>query len=298
MKTKKELIQAYKKANKLRREKIAINNGFRTGDEYLASLQGKSSSGTKKKTVKKAKVQKEPQQMLDYVIAFDSTGSMYSYLKNVKDHVTKLIPEMFSKGIDLKMKIVVFGDYCDMVNSQDFGIAYQESSFTDNQQDLIEFVRRSETTSGGDSDEFYEMVIHKIVGETPWRKGSVKSVLFIADAEPHTVGYRHRNVPFPKNTNILDWEEEAQRAGSFGIAFDTLSIHGDMYSWYEKLSKITGGVYMPFKSAKNTNQVMKAAAFVRGSKSSKTEFRAMYHTAEVSGDEELIGTYKSLSTLL
>lgn len=41
-----------------------------------------------------------------------------------------------------------------------------------------------ENTYGGDSDEFYELVIKKIVEETNWREGSIKAVLLIADASP------------------------------------------------------------------------------------------------------------------
>lgn len=301
MKTKNELIEAYKKANKLRREKIAINNGFRTGDEYLKSLlqSGKAiiPNKPKKKSPRPAKVQEE-RQMLDYVIAFDSTGSMGSYIAQVKEHVNSIIPEMFSQGIDLKMKIVVFGDYCDMINRQTFGRAYQESHFTDNQKDLIKFVNNAKNTGGGDSEEFYELVIQKIINETPWRAGSIKSVLFIADDNPHKVGYYHPNVDSANHKNTIDWKVEAKRAAAFGIAFDTLSIHGNRYPWYKELSKITGGVYMPFQSSGKTDKVMKAAAYVRGSTASKEAFTAMYHAATASGDEELIGTYKSLSTLL
>lgn len=33
--------------------------------------------------------------MLDMVIAFDTTGSMSSYIGAVKDHVTELVPKLF-----------------------------------------------------------------------------------------------------------------------------------------------------------------------------------------------------------
>ena len=33
--------------------------------------------------------------MLDMVIAFDTTGSMASYIKAVRDHVIDLIPKLF-----------------------------------------------------------------------------------------------------------------------------------------------------------------------------------------------------------
>jgi len=44
---------------------------------------------------------------------------------------------------------------------------------------------KAQNTSGGDGDEFYELVIKKIVEEMDWREGSTKAVLLIADANPH-----------------------------------------------------------------------------------------------------------------
>ena len=55
-----------------------------------------------------------------------------------------------------------------MDNAQEFGDAYQCLMPTDNENDLIKFVRETKNTSGGDGDEFYELVIKKTMEETPW----------------------------------------------------------------------------------------------------------------------------------
>lgn len=285
---KQKLIDAFKKSNKERRQKLAKKAGFSTPEAYLTSLQGKT------KTVKVKGSLKSKKEMLDYVVAFDTTGSMSSYISDVKKHVEKLIPEMFSQDIDLKMKIIAFGDYCDMTSEKVFGKAYQESQLTDNQNDLISFVRRAQSTGGGDGDEFYELVIKKITEETPWRDGAKKAVLFIADCNPHKVGYSYSSII--RNAQI-DWRQEAKKAAEQKIAFDTLSIHGDEYKWYKELSNITNGVYMPFKSSNKMSEVFKMSAYARGSAKSKTAFFAGASAAMASGDSELIGTYKSLSKL-
>lgn len=125
--------------------------------------------------------------MLDMVIAFDTTGSMNAYIEAVKLQVKELIPKLFKQNPDLRIGIVAFGDYCDMPSKDRFGKAYQVCGLTDNENRLIEFITKAQSTSGGDSDEFYELVIKKIVEETNWREGSTKAVLLIADAEPHKV---------------------------------------------------------------------------------------------------------------
>lgn len=289
-KTNEQLIADFKKSNKERREKIAKAAGFSTGDAYLASLSG-SKKPAKISPTKKTSKKKD---VLDYVVAFDTTGSMAAYINDVKKHVEKLIPEMFSKDMDLKMKIIAFGDYCDMTNKANFGKAYQESQFTNDENHLQNFVRTAQNTGGGDSDEFYELVIKKIVEETPWREGAKKTVLLIADCEPHKIGYSYSN--YVEN-NQIDWKEEAKKAAEKGISFDTLSILG--MPWYKELSSITNGVNMPFKSAEKMSEVVAASAYARGtSMKSRATFTAAYASAVNSGDTELIGTYKTLSTLL
>lgn len=294
-KTNEQRIADYNKSNKQRREKILKAAGFTNETDYLNFLKLVE---TKKKTPKKvAKVIiKEEKVKLDYVVAFDTTGSMHSYINAVKKHVEDLIPKMFSQDIDLRMKIVAFGDYCDMNrydNSNMYGNAYQESEFTDNAIKLINFVKGAKGTSGGDGEEFYELVIKKITEETPWREGSKRAVLFIADHEPHKPGYVYNGVKYS-----IDWRVEAKKAAEKNIAFDTLSIHGNTYKWYKELSEITGGVYMPFQTSSKMSAVVEASAYARGGAKSRSTFTTSYTAATVSGDDELVGVYKSLSKLM
>lgn len=145
---------------------------------------------------------------LDMVIAFDTTGSMASYIGAVRQEVAELIPRLFKDNEDLRLGIVAFGDYCDMENAQNFGNAYQCMPITNNENDLIKFVKESKDTSGGDGDEFYELVINKIVEETQWRDGSTRSILLIADAESHELGYTYSDYVVG---NQIDWRIEAKR---------------------------------------------------------------------------------------
>lgn len=127
----------------------------------------------------------------------------------------------------MRIGIVAFGDYCDMESSTKFGRAYQCLPLTNNEKEIINFINGAQNTGGGDGDEFYELVIKKITEETNWREDAVKSVLLIADAEPHRVGYSYGSIV---HNAQIDWREEAIKAAGLGISFDTLSIHG--YKWY------------------------------------------------------------------
>ena len=206
---------------------------------------------------------------LDMVIAFDTTGSMSSYIKDVKNHVMKLIPQLFIDNPNIRVSIVAFGDYCDMISSKLFGNAYQVIDLTDNQNALISFVEKAKGTAGGDGDEFYELVIHKIVNETSWREGSEKAVLLIADAYPHKVGYTY---PTIVENSQLDWREEAKAAAKKGIKFDT-TVCGSA-SWYKELSEMTNGVCVPFRKAGNSSELVRAAALARGGAATMDSFTA------------------------
>ena len=221
--------------------------------------------------------------MLDMVIAFDTTGSMYSYIEAVKKHVIDLIPKLFAANPKLKVSIVAFGDYCDMRSKRDFGDAYQVIDLTDNENKLIKFVKEARNTGGGDSDEFYELVIKKIVEETSWREGSTKSVLLIADANPHEIGYSLNNII---RNNKIDWREEAKKAAAKGIKIDTMQCSIGK-TWYKELSRMTNGINLPFKTDSKTSQVIEAASYARGGESTRELFKATMDSAIASGDTEL-----------
>lgn len=225
---------------------------------------------------------------LDMVIAFDTTGSMNSYIGQVKDHVSGLVPQLLKDNPNMRIGIVAFGDYCDMKSATVFGNAYQVLHPTDNEEDIISFVKNAKGTNGGDGDEFYELVIKKITEETPWREDATKTVLFIADANPHKVGYSYGNIV--QNAQI-DWKEEARKASEKGIQFDTISIHGSSYGWYEELAHITDGIYTEFRSSQKTSDYIKTVAYARGGEATKALFCATMDSFK--NDAEMSAVYSA-----
>ena len=228
--------------------------------------------------------------MLDMVIAFDTTGSMSAYIKAVKTHVKELVPKLFSSNPDLRIGIVAFGDYCDMSSRDNFGKAYQVLDLTNDENKIIQFINKAPNTSGGDGDEFYELVIKKITEETAWREGSTKAVLLIADAAPHKVGYSYGSIV--SNARI-DWREEAKKASKLGIKFDTMTIDPMYVGWYKELSAMTKGVSVPFNNSGKTSQVIEAAALSRGGERTRGLYKATMDS--VKDDAELSVVYTAYS---
>jgi len=222
---------------------------------------------------------------LDMVIAFDTTGSMAQYIDAVRKEVSDLIPQLFKENEDLRLGIVAFGDYCDMKNSSTFGDAYQVIHPTDNENDLIKFVKESKDTSGGDGPEFYELVIKKIVEETKWRDDSTRSILLIADAVPHELGYTYGECV---KGNQVDWRVEARKAANMKIKIDTVTITDE--PWFKELSVMTNGVSVPFRTGYKTAELVRASVMSRGSIKARHCFDGLMGACE---DDEMMEVYKS-----
>lgn len=223
----------------------------------------------------------------DMVIAFDTTGSMAQYIGAVRDQVASLIPDLFENNEDLRLSIVAFGDYCDMINPFTYGKAYQSIPLTDNENDLIKFVRTSIDTSGGDGPEFYELVIKKIVNETQWREDASHAILLIADAIPHELGYTYRD--FVVN-NQIDWREEARKAADMCIKIDTVTIQPQ--PWLKELSAMTNGISVPFETAAKTADLVRAATWSRGSKEARVKFNSFKSSHLDAHSSAIFGAYE------
>lgn len=228
---------------------------------------------------------------LDMVIAFDTTGSMSSYIGDVKQHVTELIPKLLDANPKMRIGIVAFGDYCDMKSKDNFGKAYQVLPLTSNKQRIMDFVINAENTGGGDGDEFYELVIKKITEETDWREDAQKAVLLIADADPHYIGYTYEN--YVVNSQI-NWREEAEKSAELGIKWDTMKIHSNL-KWMEELSAMTNGINVPFKSSNKTSAMIEAASYARGGSATLDMFTTSCCAAKMAGDIELTAVYAAYS---
>lgn len=221
--------------------------------------------------------------VLDMVIAFDTTGSMAAYIDAVRKEVADLVPSLFKNNEDLRLGIVAFGDYCDMETPKIFGNAFQFLQPTNNENEIIKFIKETKDTSGGDGDEFYELVLKKIIEETPWREDSTRVILLIADAEPHPIGYCFENIV---ENNQIDWRKEAQKAVGKGIKIDTVSITDS--PWYQELSYMTNGVHAPFQSGYKTGRLIEAATLARGSIRARESWDM---NSEICADPEMSKVY-------
>ncbi|TXG79644.1 MAG: hypothetical protein E6R13_09640 [Spirochaetes bacterium] len=126
--TKKEAAElaAYKRSNKDRKKVLLERMGYKTQEEYFEAIGADKKKKAPKKVAVKVAAKKaakptsptkaseltsDDSKPTDYVIAFDTTGSMSSYIRSVKDHV---VIDRFSKpnkvGTELILTNVTTGE--------------------------------------------------------------------------------------------------------------------------------------------------------------------------------------------
>lgn len=174
---------------------------------------------------------------MDLLISFDTTGSMYPVLTQVRREVVEFVHNMQKSVNNIRIGIITHGDYCDKDNPYTIRVL----DFTDDIDKISDFVTSTEGTYGGDADECYELVLnvsHKFID---WRDNVNRIMVMIGDANPHGVNY-------PQNLDHLDWKTEAKKLNDCNIK--VFAVHALSYyrrssrDFYETVSKITGGTYL------------------------------------------------------
>lgn len=170
---------------------------------------------------------------VDIVFTFDTTGSMYPCLPEVRRRLRDTIDRLIKEMPGLRIGVVAHGDYCDA----DKTYVTSHLTLTDKKEDLINFVRGVSPTDGGDSPECYELVLNEVRVKQPWRKYAKKVVVLIGDDVPHGKDYY-------ANVSRLDWEEEAKKLAEADIVLYPVQALGRRHAttFYDKLAAIFGTV--------------------------------------------------------
>ena len=202
---------------------------------------------------------------IDLVVSFDTTGSMYPVLSQVRSSVENFIKDMFSEFTDLRLGIIAHGDYCDKDNPYTIRVM----DLTRDEKKLCKFVRETDKTYGGDSDECYELVLNSAHTVVNWRDDADKVMLLIGDASPHGVTY-------PDNKDNLDWKVEADELRKIGVK--VFSVHALAYyrsssrAFYQTVANITNGVYLTLDQFSEIMELIKATVYQQGGEEKLNEY--------------------------
>lgn len=202
---------------------------------------------------------------IDLVVSFDTTGSMYPVLAQVRQEVEFFVKEMFLEFSDLKIGIIAHGDYCD----KDDPYTIMAMGLTKDKNKLCNFIKRVKQTYGGDADECYELVLDTAASIFEWREDAQKIMLMIGDASPHSKDY------YLNNFN-LDWKEESQRLAEMGVK--VFAVHALSYFrnnskvFYQSVADITGGTYLTLDQFNEVTDLIKATCYQQDDPERLNEF--------------------------
>ncbi|KAJ3038649.1 hypothetical protein HK097_003105, partial [Rhizophlyctis rosea] len=192
-----------------------------------------------------------PAQYVQMAISFDTTGSMYTYLDEVKRFAKETIHKVLSLGSEkVEMCIIAHGDYCDE-NSTYLMI---NSGFSSDVATLVKFIDGVGRTGGGDLPEAYEYVLAKTL-EFDWKPEAQKSLLMIGDAMPHE-----------DHQARYDWKEEIVKYTERGIKIYALQCGGiaGASAFYQKIADETFGVHLDMKKVAEVTDFVVAIAYAEG----------------------------------
>lgn len=202
---------------------------------------------------------------MDLVVSFDTTGSMYPVLAQVRNEVASFVTDMFNDIKDLRVGVIAHGDYCD--KNKPYTIRIMD--FTTDISKLCEFIRSTDKTYGGDADECYELVLNNARTTMSWEAGRNKVFVLIGDASPHGVNY-------PDNKNNIDWTNEAGLLNDLGVKI--FAVHALSYyrsssrRFYEGIANITGGKYLTLDQFDEVIDLIKATCMAEYSEEKLNEF--------------------------
>lgn len=143
---------------------------------------------------------------IEVVFSFDTTGSMYPCLTQVRRTLKETVTRLFKEIPEIRIGIIAHGDYCD----RDSTYVTKLFDLSTNPKAICEFVQSVGATGGGDSEECYELVLKEARTKFSWTAGRTKVVALIGDDVPHPATDR-------QNTQKIDWRNELGLLLEYGV---------------------------------------------------------------------------------
>eukprot|EP01084_Bolivina_argentea_P216467 367757_1 len=225
-------------------------------------------------------------EVVEICFSFDTTGSMYKWLEEVKTSLRNIVKDLFSKIPNIKISLIAHGDYCDEKTTY----VLKCCSFTRNENQLIDFVNTAGRTGGGDAPECYEYVLWYVSNKLEWGIHTKSKILvMIGDANPHEPNYK-------LNTMNIDWREQLQHLRQKNIICYTICCNRSNMTFWETVSRTTYGKCLELTNIKNITKLFIALCL---SSSSSDQFQQFADEIMQSNDvnDELIELQNALRKL-
>ena len=174
---------------------------------------------------------------VEIVFCFDTTGSMSSCIKQVRDKLTETVNRLMTDIPKLKIGIIAVGDYCDADSS--YVIKYCD--LCSDIKKLRKFVAEAGATGGGDAPEAYELALQYASKKISWTPDFSKALVMIGDEVPHPPSY---------TTKKINWFDELDSLASKGVkVYGVRALHSNhAIPFYEEMAERTGAISIHFSN--------------------------------------------------
>lgn len=202
---------------------------------------------------------------VDLAITFDTTGSMFPCLTQVRRDVENTVRRLMRDIPGLRVAIKAHGDYIDARDAY----VTKTLDFSTNVEEICRFIRNVQPTYGGDAPECYELVLNE-ARALKWQAGNKKVLVVIGDDVPHGVNY-------PGNTKRIDWRNELKLLLEAGIhvygvhAMPGIRQHSK--SFYQEIARVTKGYYLTLDQFAAITDIIFAICYQQGGESQLNSFR-------------------------
>ena len=188
---------------------------------------------------------------IEVVVSFDTTGSMYPCLTQVRREVKETVNRLFKEIPNIRIGVIAHGDYCDA------GSTYVTKQFdlSDDAKAICKFVETVGATGGGDAEECYELVLHQSKSLS-WSAGKSKVLVLMGDDVPHGPSYA-------QNTKKLDWRNELDLLSEAGIKVYGVQCLNRKHAtkFYEEIARKTGGFHLSLDQFSNVTDLIMAVCY-------------------------------------
>jgi len=187
----------------------------------------------------------------DICFVYDTTGSMAPCLAEVRRNLKDIIPRLFQDIPNLRMSVVVHGDYVDEKTTY----LMKQVDFTTDQKALTQFVTDVGSTNGGDYPEAYEYVLKKAQG-LDWRSNDARCLVMIGDAYPHEA---------KDNPYNLDWRTEVEELSKMGINIYSVQCLNSgnrlSYAFWKTMAEKSNGYHLNLAQFSYVKDMMLGVAY-------------------------------------
>lgn len=190
-----------------------------------------------------------PDDSIEILVSFDTTGSMYPCLTQVRRVVQDMAKRLFAEIPNLRMGVISHGDYCDGKN------VLSKHELSTNVSSICKFVQTAPATGGGDCPECYELVLHE-ARSFKWTHGKSKVLVLIGDDVPHEPDY-------PDNKKRLDWRNEIANLRTMGVQVYGVQALNRRHAtkFYREIASGTDGLHLNLDQFANVIELIFAICF-------------------------------------